>query len=141
MSLEQLDKILATVPPLPPGQKAAVTDELLLRRFIGANASHYLEIYCEARAKNPARPLGAIRDWSWPAALLFLPWALYRKMWLFGGSVTIVGIILTLLFPAGTPIASDLPIGHQQSNHRDLLRRSRSSRRSASRKVAGARAD
>jgi hypothetical protein len=37
--------------------------------------------------------------WSWPAALWFLPWALYRKMWLFGGSMAIAGIILALLFP------------------------------------------
>src|SRR5947209_6878417 len=111
MSLEQLDKILAMPSPLPAEPKPVVTDELLLRRFIGPEAHHYMEIYYEALAKNPDRPLGAIRAWSWPAALLFLPWALYRKMWLFAGSVTIVGIILALLFPLlGTPIGLGLAV-------------------------------
>src|SRR3982751_944133 len=99
MSLEQLDQILAAAPPLPPDPKPVVNDELLLRRFIGPEAHHYMEIFYEAQAKNPESPLSAIRDWNWPAALCFLPWALYRKMWLFGGSMTIVGLVLTVLFP------------------------------------------
>jgi hypothetical protein len=111
MSLEQLDQVLATAPPLPPDPKPVVTDELLLRRFIGPEAHHYMEIYYAAQAKNPARPLSAVRAWCWPAALLFLPWALYRKMWLFGGSMTMVGIVLTALFPpAGTPIGLCLAV-------------------------------
>jgi hypothetical protein len=81
-------------------ERPIVDDDFLLRRFIGPNADHYIVIYNTARAKNPDQPFGAMRSWSWPAALWFLPWALYRKMWLFGGSVTIAGIILSLLFPS-----------------------------------------
>src|SRR4051812_35846107 len=112
MSFEQLDQILAVPPPpLPAEPKPAVNDDFLLRQFIGANASHYMEIYYEARAKNPAKPLGAMLSWSWPAALWFLPWALYRKMWLFGGSVTMVTIVLSLLFPSvSTPIGLGLAV-------------------------------
>jgi len=111
MSLEQLDQVLASAPPLPPDPQPIVTDELLLRRFIGPEAHHYMEIFYEAQARSPDKPLGAVRAWSWPAALLFLPWALYRKMWLFGGSMTMVGIVLTLLFPpASTPIGLGLAV-------------------------------
>lgn len=111
MSFEQLDQILAVPPPLPAEPQPAVTDDFLLRHFLGANASHYMEIYYEARARNPAKPLSAMRSWSWPAALFFLPWALYRKMWLFGGGVTIVGIALSLLFPlVSTPIGLGLAV-------------------------------
>jgi hypothetical protein len=100
MSFEQLNEILAMpVPPLPVEQKPVVDDDYLLRRFIGPSADHYIAIYNTARARNPEKPLSVMRSWSWPAALWFLPWALYRKMWLFGGSMTIVGIILSLLFP------------------------------------------
>jgi len=111
MSFEQLDQVLATVPPLPADPKPVVTDELLLRRFIGPEAHHYMEIYYDAKAKNHDKPLSAIRAWSWPAALLFLPWALYRKMWLFGGGMTMIGIVLSLLFPVGsTPIGLGLAV-------------------------------
>jgi hypothetical protein len=101
MSFEQLNEILAMpVPPaLPVEQAPVVDDDYLLRRFIGPGADHYIAIYNAARASNPDKPFSRIRSWSWPAALWFLPWALYRKMWLFGGSMAIAGIILALLFP------------------------------------------
>jgi hypothetical protein len=101
MSLEQLNEILAMpVPPPLPSEQPVVDDDDLLRRFIGPSADHYIAIYNTARAKNPEKPFSTMWSWSWPAALWFLPWALYRKMWLFGGGMTIAGIILALLFPA-----------------------------------------
>jgi hypothetical protein len=101
MSFDELNEILAMpVPPPVPPEKPVVDDDYLLRRFIGPNADHYIAIYNTARAKNPEKPFSVMRSWSWPAALWFLPWALYRKMWLFGGSMTIVAIILSLLFPS-----------------------------------------
>ena len=101
MSFDELNEILAMpVPPLPVEQKPVADDDDLLRRFIGPNADHYIAIYNTARAENPDKPFRTMRRWSWPAALWFLPWALYRKMWLFGGSMAIAGIILSLLFPS-----------------------------------------
>ena len=104
MSFDQLNEILSVpVPPLPAEPNPVVDDDYLLRRFFGPGADHYVAIYNEARAKNPDQPLRAVRRWSWPAALCFLPWALYRKMWVFGGSMTIAGIFVALLFP---PVAT-----------------------------------
>jgi hypothetical protein len=110
MSFEQLNEILdmPVPPPLPAEQKPVVDDDYLLRRFIGPEAQHYIAIYSEARANNPDKPFKRMWRWSWPAALWFLPWALYRKMWLFGGSMAIAGIILALLFP---PAASATGLG------------------------------
>src|SRR4029077_12024131 len=88
MSFEQLNEILAMpVPPLPTEPKPVVDDDFLLRRFIGPNADHYIAIYNTALAKNPRKPFSVMRSWNWPAALFFLPWALYRKMWVFAGSM------------------------------------------------------
>ena len=105
MSFDQLNEILAASvpPPLPVEAKPVVDDDYLLRRFFGPDADHYIAIYNAARVTNPDQPLRAVRRWSWPAALCFLPWALYRKMWVFGGSMTIAGILIALLFP---PVAT-----------------------------------
>lgn len=102
MSFEQLNEILATpVPPLSTEQRPVVDDEYLLRRFIGPNADYYIAIYNTARAKNPDNPFRAMTwSWSWPAALCFLSWAMYRKLWMFGGGVTFVSIVFALLFPS-----------------------------------------
>ena len=101
MSLEQLNEILSTPlpPPLPAEQQPVVDDDYLLRRFIGPEAAHYMAIYAEARRNSRDQPFKGLWRWNWPAALWFLPWALYRKMWLFGGSMAIAGIIVALLFP------------------------------------------
>ncbi len=102
MSFEQLNEILATPvpPPLPTEPQPVLDHDAMLRRFIGPEAGHYIAIYNEARANNPDQPFKRMWRWNWPAALWFLPWALYRKMWLFGGSMAIFGIIFALLFPA-----------------------------------------
>jgi hypothetical protein len=102
MSFEQLNEILAmpVPPPLPAAPQPALDHDELLRQFIGPEAGPYIAIYNEARANHPDKPFTRMWRWSWPAALWFLPWALYRKTWLFGGSVAIGGIILALLFPA-----------------------------------------
>ncbi len=106
MSFEQLNEILSmpVPPPLPGEQQPVVDDDYLLRRFIGPEAAHYVAIYTEARAHSRDDPFKRMWRWSWPAALWFLPWALYRKMWLFGGSVAIFGIILALLFPPAATV-------------------------------------
>jgi hypothetical protein len=110
MSFEQLNEILdiPVPPPLPVEQPPVVDDQYLLRRFIGPEAEHYIAIYSKARAHNPDKPFSRMRSWSWPAALWFLPWALYRKMWLFGGAMAIAGIIVALLFP---PVATATGLG------------------------------
>ncbi len=112
MSFDELNEILAMpVPPLPVEQRPVADDDDLLRKFIGPNADHYIAIYNTARAENPDKPFSRLWSWSWPAALWFLPWALYRKMWLFGGSMAIAGIILALLFPfAATAIGLGLAV-------------------------------
>ena len=106
MSFEQLNEILdmPVPPPLPAEQTPALDDDGLLRRFIGPEAEHYIAIYNEARANNRDQPFKRMWRWNWPAALWFLPWALYRKMWLFGGSMAIFGIILALLFPPAATV-------------------------------------
>ena len=68
-------------PSIPDQTAASVEDEELLRRFIGPNANHYIDIWKKSRAKNAGRFVMR-PSWNWAAALFFWPWALYRKLWL-----------------------------------------------------------
>jgi hypothetical protein len=104
MGFEQLNEIMAqpVPPPLPAGQKAVVGDDYLLWHFIGPSADYYTAIFNAERRQRRGKPIGGLWSWNWPAFLIFLPWALYRKMWLFGGIMTLIAVALALLFP---PIA------------------------------------
>ena len=104
MSFEQLNEILAmpVPPPLPAEQPPVVDDDFLLRRFIGPEADHYIAIYNTALAKNPGKPFRVMPGWSWPAALFFLPWALYRKMWAFAGGIMLFTVVLIALLPGSS---------------------------------------
>src|ERR1700737_3208474 len=100
MPFDRLDEMMAmpVPPPLPAEQQtSALDDKSLLRRFFGANAAHYLALWNKAEITSPGSPL-RVPSWNWPAALCFLPWALYRKIWLVAGAMTLASVVLSLLF-------------------------------------------
>ena len=73
---------LATDQSIPDQTAASVSDEQLLRRFIGPNANYYIDIWKRNLSKDAERRFRMRPSWNWAAALLLWTWTLYRKMWL-----------------------------------------------------------
>jgi hypothetical protein len=73
---------LATDQAILDQTAASVSDEALLRRFIGPNANYYIDVWKRNRSKDAERRFRMRPSWNWPAALFLWTWVLYRKMWL-----------------------------------------------------------
>ena len=80
--VEALEGTSAAMPltAAPAPAISSQDEEVLLRHFIGTNADSYIRTWQRMQARDPSlRKL--VFDWSYPTFFLFLPWALYRKMW------------------------------------------------------------
>jgi hypothetical protein len=87
-----------------PGEQAAgttaITNEDLVRRFIGPNQNYYINIWKLNLSRVPRGRFVMARSWNWPAALCFFPWALYRKMWLWAFAVPVATAVVTVALPS-----------------------------------------
>ena len=70
-----------------------VSEDSLLRTFIGPNADKFLQLHEKRQVRK--------RAWrfNWAAFFFTLPWLFYRKMYLHGIVVLLVPILIALVFP------------------------------------------
>ena len=62
--------------------------------FFGPGSEAFFEVY----DKMKARKLSGVQiGWNWPVFLFSFVWFFYRKMWIFGASVILLPVILSLL--------------------------------------------
>jgi hypothetical protein len=60
--------------------------------------------------QHPAQQLEAVKQgWSWPGAIFVAFWALYKKLWVIGGSVLTASVLLHVMLPfSSLPFFFDL---------------------------------
>ena len=69
-----------------------------LTTFFGPRADIYLDVYEKMRAAPTLANRARVRTWSWPVFLGSFTWFFYRKMYLYGGMLIILPMILSYLF-------------------------------------------
>jgi len=66
-----------------------------LKAFIGPNADKFAKVWVKMGTTKKPSAIG----WSWPAFLLGFVWFLYRKMYIAGGLLLLIPMVLALMFP------------------------------------------
>jgi hypothetical protein len=65
--------------------------------FFGPRAQVFLDTYEKMRARGPSKQLTLVATWCWPAFFASFAWYFYRKMYLMGGMLVILPIVMGLL--------------------------------------------
>jgi hypothetical protein len=76
--------------------------------FFGKDAPSFMPLLHRMRARTGRR--WSVIEWSWSAALLPIPWLLYRKLWSMA-ALLLFGLVLPSLVPISAGVAIGATIG------------------------------